>query len=87
MRNSHLLSLQGKITYDNLMEMEYLNKIFSESLRKYPINIGFITRLTANDYQHNGLCIPKGVSVLIPTSHMHHNPELFPTPDIFDPER
>lgn len=47
----------------------------------------FITRLTANDYEHNGLRIPKGVSVLIPTNHMHHNPELFPAPDTFDPER
>ena len=33
------------------------------------------------------LTIPKGTEVVMPTSGIHYDPEIFPDPERFDPER
>lgn len=60
----------------------------SETLRKYAA-AGTLTKETKNDYQIPGtdIVIEKGVSVMIPIRAIHHDPEYYPNPDQFDPDR
>lgn len=62
--------------------------IFSESLRKYPPAPIYLRKCTDN-YKIPGtnVIIEKGLSVLIPAVALHRDPEYFPDPLTFDPER
>ena len=60
----------------------------NETLRHYPpIPTG--TRKCVQDYQIPGtsLVIPKGTSIEIGTYSLQHDPEYYPDPYKFDPER
>ncbi|WAR09841.1 CP17A-like protein [Mya arenaria] len=51
-----------------------------------PIAIG-IPHLTSKDIYINGYCIPKDTTIMMNQHHVHHNPEYWPDPDQFKPER
>ncbi|XP_071494005.1 cytochrome P450 3A19-like [Diadema antillarum] len=38
-------------------------------------------------FTYNGTTIPEGTRVIIPIYAIHHDPELWPEPDRFDPDR
>ncbi|GJQ82911.1 Cyp6a9 [Trypoxylus dichotomus] len=78
----------GKITYDGIMEMTYLGQIFDEALRKYPI-VSTLQRIATKDYKLPGddLVLKKGTKILISLQGIQNDPEYFPNPDRFDPER
>ena len=44
-------------------------------------------RESSKDVVINGITIPKGTDVTIPIHYIHHNPEYWPEPEKFDPER
>ena len=78
----------GVLMYERLRDMKYLNKVFRETLRKYSI-LPMLIRQVAVDYTFKGtkISIPKHMKVWIPAYAIHHNPDIYPNPDIFDPER
>ncbi|XP_076666516.1 putative cytochrome P450 6a14 isoform X1 [Andrena cerasifolii] len=78
----------GVLMYEQLKEMKYLDKVFRETLRKYPI-LPMLMRQAAVDYTFKGtkISIPKDTRVWIPAYAIHQNPDIYPNPDIFDPER
>lgn len=78
----------GKVTYDMLFGMKYLEMVFNESLRKYP-PIPNTARQSVKDYKIPGtdLTIPAGTNIEIPIYSLHHDPEYYPEPSKFDPER
>lgn len=82
-----VLKRDGAFTYDNVFGIEYLGQVISESMRYYPGVVGFTTRMCAQDYVHNGVTIPAGVSILIPGYHLSHDPAHWDEPDKFDPDR
>nr|WET52700.1 cytochrome P450 [Phaedon brassicae] len=83
----------GHISYDSLLKMKYLDQVISETLRKYPA--GFIlTRTCVKDYKIEAKCsnevdfiLDRGTLVSIPVAGIHMNPDYFPEPDKFDPDR
>ncbi|CAG9857619.1 unnamed protein product [Phyllotreta striolata] len=78
----------GKLTYDAVMEMTYLDMIIQESLRKYPplpINIRKCTKTFK--VPGESLEIKEGTFVMIPVWGIHYDPEYYPDPEVFDPER
>ncbi|XP_018320090.1 probable cytochrome P450 6a14 [Agrilus planipennis] len=76
------------LTYDALMEMHYLDKIVAETLRKHPPAPVYLRKCT-KDYQvpETDVIIEEGLSVLIPALALQRDPDYFPDPDVFDPNR
>ncbi|KAK9884815.1 hypothetical protein WA026_009042 [Henosepilachna vigintioctopunctata] len=59
------------LTYEAVMDMNYLEMIINEALRKYPPVVS----------------LTRGVRVLIPVYGIHHDPDYYPEPEKFDPDR
>ncbi|KAF5270195.1 hypothetical protein FQR65_LT05675 [Abscondita terminalis] len=71
-----------------LEELQLLEKCIKETLRKYPVSI-ITTRICIKDYQvpNSDLVIRKGTHVYMPIRGIHYDPEFYPNPEVFDPER
>ncbi|KAJ6628967.1 putative cytochrome P450 6a14 [Pseudolycoriella hygida] len=77
----------GELTYDSVMAMTYLDQVINETLRKYP-PVASLHRMVTKDYKlPNGSIITQGNFLFIPTYAFHHDPENFPNPNRFDPNR
>ncbi|XP_070493939.1 uncharacterized protein [Chironomus tepperi] len=78
----------GKLTYDMMFGFKYLDMFVNEGLRKYP-PIPSTMRKTNKEYPIPGtkLVIPEGIIVPINSFSFQHDPEYFPDPEKFDPER
>ncbi|XP_063243313.1 cytochrome P450 6j1-like [Bacillus rossius redtenbacheri] len=85
---STLAASGGKMTYETVVGMTYLEMVVSETLRKYP-TLSFLERMCLSDYKIPGtkLTIEKGIQVMIPVLGIHSDPEYYPDPTKFDPER
>ncbi|XP_037621147.1 cytochrome P450 3A40-like [Sebastes umbrosus] len=77
---------KGPIEYQALMQMEYLDSVINESLRLYPI-APRLERVAKATVEINGLVIPKDMIILVPTWPIHRDPEVWPEPEVFKPER
>ncbi|NWS73264.1 CP3AO protein, partial [Crotophaga sulcirostris] len=73
-------------TYNAIMQMEYLDMVVNESLRLFP-PVGRIERVCKKTVELNGVTIPKGMGVLIPSYVLHRDPGCWPEPEEFRPER
>ncbi|KAM6156413.1 cytochrome P450 3A4-like [Erethizon dorsatum] len=73
-------------TFDTLVEMEYLDMVVNETLRLYPV-ANRLERMCKKDVRVNGVLIPKGTTVMVPTFALHRDPEYWPEPEEFRPER
>ncbi|XP_035711555.1 probable cytochrome P450 313a4 isoform X1 [Folsomia candida] len=79
--------------YDNALsiadidKLKYIDMVIKESMRRItPTPV--IARKVGKDLNlGNGLMIPKNTTVFIPLHLLHHNPEHYPDPDAFIPER
>lgn len=67
--------------------LQYLDQVFDEALRCYPPVTGFIARKCEKDYKIGSFTIPKGAIVQAPVWDIQHDPELWPDPWKFDPDR
>ncbi|CAL1677688.1 unnamed protein product [Lasius platythorax] len=78
----------SNLIYENVKKMNYLDKVFKETLRKYP-PVTLLMRQSTSSYTFDGttINIPKNQKVWIPTFAIHRDPNIYPKPDIFDPER
>ncbi|KAK5644105.1 hypothetical protein RI129_007950 [Pyrocoelia pectoralis] len=78
----------GTITYESLKEMTYMDAVINETLRKYP-PVPVLNRRCIQDYHlHNSdIIIRKGIKITIPLIALHNDPEYFPNPEKFDPNR
>ncbi|KAM7414188.1 hypothetical protein PAMA_019147 [Pampus argenteus] len=72
--------------YTNVQELKYLDMVISEALRLYPPGVRF-AREIENACVVNGQFLPKGATLEIPAGFLHHNPEYWPEPEKFIPER
>ncbi|OQU96484.1 hypothetical protein CLAIMM_02561 [Cladophialophora immunda] len=78
----------GVIAYDRLKHLPYLRACLDESLRLFPPTVHGLLRLTpsegmriADDF------IAGGVSVMMSALTAHRDPNIFPSPDKYIPER
>ncbi|XP_015434777.1 PREDICTED: probable cytochrome P450 6a13 [Dufourea novaeangliae] len=76
------------LTYERVKQMKYLDWVFRETLRKYPIVPVLMRKVCANyTFKGTNSTIPKGTKIWIPVYGIHLNPEIFSKPEVFDPER
>ncbi|KAF1501388.1 Cytochrome P450 3A24, partial [Megadyptes antipodes antipodes] len=73
-------------TYNAIKQMEYLDMVVNESLRLYPPG-SRLERICKKTVELNGVTIPKGMVVTIPAYVLHRDPEYWPEPEEFRPER
>lgn len=78
----------GAITYEALQEMTYMEQVLEETMRLYPA-LSMLPRVVTRDYQipDTKSVLEKGTRVLVPVYAIHRDPEFYPDPDRFDPER
>ncbi|KAI2474258.1 hypothetical protein C4B38_000329, partial [Diabrotica virgifera virgifera] len=76
----------GRMTYDTLIGMKYLDMVISETLRKWP-NFPATDRECNKRYtiepegpNEKPIVLEKGALVSIPIAPMHYNPKYFPDP-------
>ncbi|CAD7083926.1 unnamed protein product [Hermetia illucens] len=79
------------LTYEILQRMQYMDMVISETLRKWPpaaatdrvCNKPYVI----SDEAGKTVKLYPGDVISIPIAGLHHDPDYFPNPDIFDPER
>lgn len=78
----------GKLTYDLLFSLKYLDMVMNETLRKYPPAF-IITRNSTKDFKIPGteMVIPAKTDININVLSIHRDPEYYPNPEKFDPLR
>uniref|UniRef100_A0A672ZIK0 unspecific monooxygenase n=1 Tax=Sphaeramia orbicularis TaxID=375764 RepID=A0A672ZIK0_9TELE len=77
---------KSPVHYEGLLQMEYLDSVISESLRLYP-PAARLERVTKETIRINGTTIPKDMMIVVPVYALHRDPELWPEPEQFKPER
>ncbi|XP_055588835.1 uncharacterized protein LOC129741152 [Uranotaenia lowii] len=78
----------GCLTYEAVSNMGYLDQCINETLRKHP-PVAILERNADKDYRlpNSDLVIHKGRKIMIPIYAMHHDPDHFPNPDQYEPDR
>ncbi|KAL1509578.1 hypothetical protein ABEB36_004290 [Hypothenemus hampei] len=91
-RETHKLN-DGKLTYDALLKMKYMDMVFSEILRKWPPAFS-IDRVCTKPYtieakypDEKPVNLKVGNVLWLPIFGLHRDPKYFPNPEVFDPER
>nr|QEL53081.1 cytochrome P450 CYP6A104 [Mythimna separata] len=85
--DSYLARHDNKLNFDCISDLPYLDAVIDEALRFYPV-LGMIPRELMEDYtMPGGAKLDKGMRVHLPVYYLHHNPEFYPEPEVFRPER
>ncbi|KAL1138249.1 hypothetical protein AAG570_009938 [Ranatra chinensis] len=76
------------INYESLKGISYLNQVIAETLRMYP-TVPMFSRKSSKPCKIPGIdaLLPAGCRVDIPIHAIHYDPQYYPEPDRFDPDR
>ncbi|KZT03183.1 cytochrome P450 [Laetiporus sulphureus 93-53] len=74
-------------THADRPSLPYLESVLKETFRwSPPVPLG-VPHLVADDDEYRGYCIPGGSMIITNIWGMTRDPEMFPAPEVFDPER
>ncbi|KAL2772588.1 cytochrome P450 4A11 isoform 1, partial [Daubentonia madagascariensis] len=82
-----LLGDGASITWDHLDQMPYTTMCIKEALRLYPPVPGIARELSKPVTFPDGRSLPNGIIVYLSIYGLHHNPKVWPNPEVFDPSR
>ncbi|CAN7975174.1 unnamed protein product [Ixodes persulcatus] len=74
------------VCHEDMKEMRYLECALKESQRIYS-TVPFYSRLCEEPFELGGTILPKGTVIKIANYFLHRDPEVFPKPEEFRPER
>ncbi|XP_023703487.1 cytochrome P450 4c3 isoform X2 [Cryptotermes secundus] len=77
---------ERRFTMKDLNSMKYLECCIKEALRLYP-SVPVIARQLNEDIKVAHYTVPAGTTALVLTYMLHRNPETFPQPEKFNPDR
>ncbi|XP_077510052.1 lithocholate 6-beta-hydroxylase-like isoform X4 [Amblyomma americanum] len=80
------LSPEGALTYDALQDMAYLDACIKETLRLSSSEF-FLARVCTEETTVAGIPFKPGMCVDVPLAGIHRDPEYFPEPEKFNPDR
>ncbi|XP_034246944.1 cytochrome P450 4g15 isoform X2 [Thrips palmi] len=74
-------------TFQDTLEMKYLERCMLETLRMYP-PVPIIARQLREEVKmaSTGVTIPAGCTVVVATVKLHRNEEIYPNPTVFNPD-
>jgi cytochrome P450 len=75
-----------EITADDVTRLGYTTQVLREALRLCPPAAG-IGRLATGDIEVDGYRVERGTLVAVGIYALHRDPELWPNPTVFDPDR
>ncbi|XP_072766428.1 cytochrome P450 4C1-like isoform X3 [Anoplolepis gracilipes] len=84
--NAALQENGGNFTMSLLQNLPYLERCLKEALRLYP-SVPFISRTLSADTTLSSYVVPSGTTVDLHIYEVHRDPNFWPNPDIFDPDR
>lgn len=76
----------GRIDHETIGHMPYLEAAVDENLRLCP-PVTRLDRTCNKTCQVGNMTITEGMTTVFPIWAMHHNPDFFPQPELFQPER
>nr|UZE89903.1 cytochrome P450 CYP9GK5 [Chrysoperla zastrowi sillemi]UZE89906.1 cytochrome P450 CYP9GK5 [Chrysoperla zastrowi sillemi] len=80
----------GEFSYDVVHKMKYLDMIVTETLRKWP-PAPITDRVTTKNYKiqvgKKLITLEPGFPITVPIIGFHRDPQYYPNPEKFDPER
>lgn len=87
--------LDDELSAELLDDMEYLDCVVKETLRKYPPNANLLRHVSQTcllpgsqgSSEGSVIKVEKGTKLVVPVYAVHHDPRLFPDPERFDPDR
>ena len=77
---------KGSLKLEDLSKLDYTNKVIKEGMRHYP-SISAIQRRPIKEDVFKGIKFKKSTHLLINIYGMHHHPNYWETPELFNPER
>ncbi|XP_052020673.1 cytochrome P450 4F5 isoform X1 [Apodemus sylvaticus] len=76
-----------EIEWEDLARLPFLTMCIKESLRLHPPALDLLRRCTQDIVLPDGRVIPKGNICIISIFGIHHNPSVWPDPEVYDPSR
>ncbi|KOB51762.1 Cytochrome P450, partial [Operophtera brumata] len=75
------------VTFEDTLQMKYLERVILESLRMYP-PVPIIARKLNRDVKivTNNYVLPAGATIVIGTFKVHRSVKHYKNPDVFDPD-
>ena len=83
---TELASLGADPSAESLEKLPYLGAVCSESLRLHPV-VPIVPRRALRPLTFRGQAVATGQSVMVATTLLHTNPDVWPDPHRFSPER
>ena len=74
------------IAFEDLEQLEYLRRLLTETLRLYP-PAWLTSRRASVEVTLGGQLLPPGASLFLSPYSLHRDPNVYPDPDRFDPDR
>ncbi|KAM7348482.1 cytochrome P450 308a1 isoform 2-T2 [Cochliomyia hominivorax] len=88
-----LKQYNGQLCYEALQEMTYFEASLYETLRLHPPMMALLKRCTksltlpAQTKNSKSFMVSEGMTVIVPVKAVHYDPDLYPEPFAFQPER
>lgn len=79
--------LTKPVSFQDMKAMKYLDLVIKESLRLYPPAVFFGRKLVKDVILPDGTALPAGINLLFLPFLSHRNPDQFPEPEKFNPDR
>lgn len=75
------------ITQEDLQQLKYFERVLKECQRMYPSVPGFSRKCTTSGAKLGPYTVPLNATVQVSVFYLHRDPQYFPDPEKFDPDR